>query len=488
MINETIARMEQNMAHTIDKSKQASLTKTNGRNGLPSKPLNAGSGMLDLASDLPALRLVQPPRRSRRLASFLLIIILFLPFGLAMIPWQQSVSGVGQIIALDPTDRPQIIESPVNGRITRWWVEEGKRVNAGEELVEILDNDPNYMQRLADQRAAISTKLKAYEEKISLNELQIKLLEQARDLSMNSAKAQLEASEEKVAQAQEKLKAAQASLERDTAQLDRVRKLAQEGLASTRDLEVAERDYKSSLALVGSDVEELDATRKMRDSKKADFDRIIPAENAKIQDALGYLQASIAEVETTRKDLSDLDVKIERQKTQLVLAPKSGVVYRILANQTITGQVREGDPLIQFVPDSENDVAEIYIDGNDTPLVHIGDPVRLQFEGWPAVQFVGWPSVAVGTFGGRVKLVDSTDNGQGKFRILVEADQSDDPWPSNRYLRQGVKAKGFVLLREVRLGYEFWRRLNGFPPVISDDEPEDESAGKSGKIKIKRPK
>ena len=60
--------------------------------------------------------------------------------------------------------------------------------------------------------------------------------------------------------------------------------------------------------------------------------------------------------------------------------------------------------------------------------------MRLQFEGWPAVQFAGWPSVAVGTFGGEVMTIDATDDGTGKFRILVqptaeaEADSSKI-WP-----------------------------------------------------------
>jgi len=278
-------------------------------------------------------------------------------------------------------------------------------------------------------------------------------------------------------------------MDRDTLQVKRVSQLSKEGLASTRDLEVAERDFKSSTALVGADIAELEGSRKNRDAKSADLARILPAENAKIQDALGYVQAAIGDLESTRKELSNLDVQIERQKTQLITAPKDGTVFRILANQTLTGQVKEGDPLIQFVPDSDLHVAEVYLDGNDTPLVHKGDYVRLQFEGWPAVQFVGWPSVAVGTFGGRVTMVDSTDSGAGKFRILVEAYPEDEPWPSKTYLRQGVKTKGFVLLRQVRLGYEFWRRLNGFPPVISDDEPdEDYGKEKFGKIKIKRPK
>ena len=87
------------------------------------------------------------------------------------------------------------------------------------------------------------------------------------------------------------------------------------------------------------------------------------------------------------------------------------------------------------------------------------------------MQFTGWPSVAVGTFGGRVFLVDQTDDGKGKFRILVEPDSKDQAWPNKSYLRQGVRANGWVLLREVRLGWELWRQFNGFPPTIADKEP-----------------
>jgi hypothetical protein len=93
--------------------------------------------------------------------------------------------------------------------------------------------------------------------------------------------------------------------------------------------------------------------------------------------------------------------------------------------------------------------------------------------------------VAVGTFGGRVALVDSADDGKGKFRIMVVPAVGEE-WPSSRYLRQGVRAKGWVLLREVRLGYEFWRRMNGFPQVIAEDEPGDK--GGKDKPKTKRPK
>jgi hypothetical protein len=126
------------------------------------------------------------------------------------------------------------------------------------------------------------------------------------------------------------------------------------------------------------------------------------------------------------------------------------------------------------------------VSGNDMPLIQEGDKVRLQFEGWPAVQFVGWPSVAVGTFGGKVSRIFPSDDGKGNFLVLVTPDNHfarEDGWPDSRYLRQGVRANGWVLLNEVRLGYELWRQLNGFPPVVSDQEP-DKQDNKNDKVKL----
>ena len=152
-------------------------------------------------------------------------------------------------------------------------------------------------------------------------------------------------------------------------------------------------------------------------------------------------------------------------------------MFRLIANEG--GEiVKAGDPLLTLVPDALDRAVEIWVDGNDAPLIGNGAPVRLQFEGWPAVQFVGWPSVAVGTFGGKVALIDSTDDGNGKFRLLVVPDESEQEWPDVHYLRQGVRAKGWVLLNQVSIGYEIWRQLNGFPPVVAPPDPKSDIARK----------
>ena len=79
-----------------------------------------------------------------------------------------------------------------------------------------------------------------------------------------------------------------------------------------------------------------------------------------------------------------------------------------------------------------------------------------------------------------------TDDGSGNFRVVVVPDNHfarEDGWHDERYLRQGVRANGWVLLRRVPLGYEIWRQLNGFPPVV-----DQEDLGKKSKSNVKLPK
>jgi hypothetical protein len=62
-----------------------------------------------------------------------------------------------------------------------------------------------------------------------------------------------------------------------------------------------------------------------------------------------------------------------------------------------------------------------------------------------------------------VRFVDSAVSANGRFRVVVVEDPAE-PWPSDRFLRLGGRARGWVRLNEVRLGYEIWRQLNNFPP------------------------
>jgi multidrug resistance efflux pump len=173
-----------------------------------------------------------------------------------------------------------------------------------------------------------------------------------------------------------------------------------------------------------------------------------------------------AEEAMAAASLVKTEVDLSRQQQQVIAATRDGQILRILQSSGTTN-VKAGQPLADFVPKSEESAVEIYIDGNDLPLVYVGRKVRIQFEGWPAIQFTGWPSVAVGSFGGIVSAIDPSVSENGDFRILVQPDPEDpNPWPDQRYLRQGAKAMGIVILNQVSIGYELWRQINGFPKSI----------------------
>jgi RND family efflux transporter MFP subunit len=171
-----------------------------------------------------------------------------------------------------------------------------------------------------------------------------------------------------------------------------------------------------------------------------------------------------ADVAQAGAELSRVDVNLSRQSVQIVRAPRDGVILRVNAGDAATF-INTGQVVATFVPDNAERALELFIDGRDIALVREGAPVRIQFEGWPVIQVSGWPSVAIGTFSGRVIAIDPSAQASGRFRVLVEEVREDGvPWPDRRFVRFGSKARAWVLLETVPVGYEIWRQLNNFPP------------------------
>lgn len=82
---------------------------------------------------------------------------------LAFTPWVQTTSGFGAVTALNPNDRLQEINALVPGRINEWFVRDGSHVEVGDPIVEIVDNDPQLIERLNAERAQVQAKLNSAE-------------------------------------------------------------------------------------------------------------------------------------------------------------------------------------------------------------------------------------------------------------------------------------------------------------------------------------
>ena len=401
---------------------------------------------------LPALVLAGSARRTRLLSRVLAIVSAVVMLGVFVVPWQQSVRGTGRVIAFNPLDRRVDIEAPVEGRVLRLHVAENQSVREGDLVAEIRDNDPNLLANLRLQHdAAIARRAAAEQRIVDLRE-QIANQELARPEAIDAAAARVQTE--------------QLVLETNEINERRMAQLLESGDISRRDWELAKLAVDSSRAALGAAEAVLERTAR-------DYDASIAATRAKVREAESD-QASAA------RDVASVDSRIASSEQQIVRAPRDGIVLSI--SVTEGAYLKPGSPICVIIPDTEARFGEAWIDGRDMPLVRAretapdgtstpGSLVRLQFEGWPAIQSVGWPSVAVGTFGGEVIAVDAADDGKGRFRIVVAADAADDPWPGPRFLRQGVRAKSWVLLRTVPLWQEIWRQLNGFPPIVADTEP-----------------
>jgi multidrug efflux pump subunit AcrA (membrane-fusion protein) len=401
----------------------------------------------------------------------LVILLVAIAAALTVTPWQQNIPGSGRVIAFSPAERLQQIHAAVDGRILEWHVVEGATVKRGDPIVDLTDNDPAILDRLREERDQILQTIEQSETRARALQDRIGGLVVTMESSVAAAALREQMARERVVAAEQGLAAARAAKVTADLNLERQRALLVKGLTSTRASELAELESATRNAEVDRAVATLNAARSEAASMRAELQRTRADAAARVDEARAGLASAHGEVAKATADRAKMDVRLARQETQRVTAPIDGTVLRVLARQG--GELlKAGSPLAVIVPASRKDVVELWVDGNDMPMVLPGATVRLQFEGWPALQFSGWPSIAVGTFGGRVLLVDPADNGQGRFRVLVEPDPDDDPWPSRRFLRQGVRANGWVLLNVVPLGYELWRQFNGFPPVISPDEPD----------------
>lgn len=413
-----------------------------------------------------SLMLVESPSALRILARLLAAVFVVVVLGLIFTPWQQNVAGTGRVVAFAPYDRIQSIAAPVSGRIRNSWVVEGSRVEAGDSLLEIVDNDPAILERLQLQRDALRAQFDAASSKVEIYASQVEALTSAREQAMSAARSQVEVAVAKARSARSGLDAAAAAAQQAERNFVRQRELVEEGLTSDLEFEIAERSHLEAKARLEQAREAWNAARNDEDAVKSRLGQVDTEARARLDTARAGAQSANSEVAALEERIAQLDSRIAQQNTQLITAPRAGTILRLYAAPGAE-LVKAGDPLIALIPDTESRAVELWVDGNNVPLIQEGRPVRLQFEGWPAVQFAGWPSVAVGTFGGEVALVDSSANAQGQFRILVVPDPDDEPWPEPMMLRQGARANGFVLLDQVSLGYELWRQANAFPPTVA---------------------
>jgi len=391
-----------------------------------------------------------------------LVIILFLP-------WTQTVSGTGSVTTLTPEQRPQTIQSPIPGRIENWYVNEGDFVNKGDTILFISEIkneyfDPQLAERTGDQVNSKKRSMDSYENKINSLSGQINALETERNLKLQQAQNKLKQSILKMRSDSIDLEAFKTNLEIAERQFNRTQQLNEEGLKSMTDLEEKRLKLQEAQAKLISQENKLLNSRNEIINSEIEINRISAEYREKMAKANSDRSTAESALFQTEADVSKLESSYTnyqmRNDLYYIKAPQSGYINKAIKSG-IGESFKEGEPLVGIMP-SEYDLAvETFVDPIDLPLLHLGEEMRIRFDGWPAIVFSGWPNVSYGTYGAKIVAIENFISSNGKYRVLLSQDKDDEPWPAA--IRVGSGATTLALLEDVPIWYEIWRQLNGFP-------------------------
>ena len=395
----------------------------------------------------------------------------FLAFVFIMfLPWTQNIKTQGNVNTLFQEQRPQKLNSPIPGRIIKWYVKNGDVVKKGDTILQISEVKDDYLDPLLVERTQEQVQAKKgvreyYNAKISTTENQIAAITASKDLKLNQIKI-------KIAQLQNKLKAEQAELtavnnELKIAQdqLNRQNKMYEEGLVSLTQLQQRNVSYQNALAKKTSAENKLAQTQQEIAAQNIEQNAVIQEYTEKLSKTEGDRFQSMGQVAGSTGDIAKLENQVATYKVRkglyYILATQDGQITQ-LTKAGIGEIVKDAETIGIIVPKKIDYIAEIYVKPVDLPLLRENQKVMLTFDGFPAIVFSGWPNSSYGTFSGKIIAIENSISENGLFKAIVAEDKTQKRWPPN--MKIGTGASGIAILNDVPIWYEIWRNINGFPP------------------------
>jgi multidrug resistance efflux pump len=401
----------------------------------------------------------------RILSVALIIFTIFL-----FVPWTQNIRGSGNVTALSPSSRPQMLYSIIPGRIDQWFVQEGDFVKKGDTIIKISEIkaeyfDPQLLERTSDQVEASEKSVEAYSDKVKTLDEQVGNLREILKLKLEQAQNKLKQAHLKVQSDSIKFEASKMNEEIAKNQLRRFETLLNDGLKSQTDFENRKLKYQKTVAEKIGAENDLLVSRNDVFNAKIELNSIRNDNNMSIAKINSEKFSTESNQMSALKEVRNLENKLAnykiRQGFYYVTAPQDGYITQSISTG-IGELIKESDQIVSIMPSNAPLAVEMYVEPIDIPLIKKGQQVRIQFDGWPAIVFSGWPNKSSGTFGGTVYAIDRFAQPNGTFRILVEPDTTNEEWPP--VLSIGGGANSMILLSDVPIWYELWRQFNGFPP------------------------
>lgn len=396
-------------------------------------------------------------------------IIMALAIVTLFLPWTQNIKTTGTVTTLYQEQRPQLLNSPIPGRITKWHVKNGDYVKKGDTILQLSEikedyMDPMLLSRTEDQVEAKKGVRDFYEAKIGTTDAQLQALNSSRELKLQQLKVKIQQLNNKLAAEEAELKAANNELNLSADQYERQQKMYDEGLVSLTQFQQRSVSYQNALAKKTAAENKLAQTRQEIITVNIEQNATVQDYTEKLSKIQGERFTSMGQIESSTGEIAKLESQMSnykiRQGLYYVLASQDGQIVQ-LSKSGIGEILKDGESIGSIVPLNVDYAVEIYIKPVDLPLVKPGQRVMCIFDGFPAIVFSGWPNTSYGVFAGKVIAVESNITTNGMFKALVVEEKGKKAWPPQ--IKMGAGVQGIAILNDVPIWYELWRNINGFP-------------------------
>ena len=324
-----------------------------------------------------------------------LIRILIITFIIGIIclflPWTQNIRTLGYVTTLSPDDRPQAIQSLIDGRIQKWVVREGDVVSVGDTILVLTESKEEYLDPnlLAQTQGQIEAKMASsinYRKKAETLDEQYKATITNRDLKLQQNGIKLQQLYIKIKTDSIDLAAAKVKMENSRKQMDRTIELEKQGIKSTTDVEIKTFSFREADAKVNeienkllNNKNDVIAIKTNVSVIKSDFDQKLAKIQSDKMSALSMKNTTNSEVYKLESSYNKFEA---RSNAYVITSPINGTItYAIISG--IGEYIKAGEDLVTIVPTVYRKAVESYILPRDVPLLKKGEKVRIQFDGWP---------------------------------------------------------------------------------------------------------
>lgn len=330
--------------------------------------------------------------------------------------------------------------SPLSARIPatvqKVLVKEGDRVQAGQPLVLLEDEDLNLKIKQAEANLAIAqAQLRSASDTVSLTNQTNPVQVQQSQSRLAANLSSIEAAQADVAQAeaaietnQAKVAQAQTEVNRTGADFRRYQALYQEGAVSAQQFDVARTAYENAqanLTAVNRTVNQAQAALSRAQAQLQRSQSEAAAARGQVQETqISGQQVTVQEdqrqLAQAQVDQAKAALALARQQVQytVVKAPVSGYVGELTAQ--VGQKVQAGQPMLSVVPLKTD---EVYVQANfkETALgkLQIGEKAEVEIDAYPGQKFTATIAGISPATGASFALIPP-DNATGNYNKVVQ--------------------------------------------------------------------